>query len=308
LLADSTNDKEISNLFEDAKDKIDKVEGQATEKKKQVITNLAKELEGKIPQTDTICIEIVNQLRGKISERFIRECLDEKYKQKIRAENAKKQKQQEKEYKISDKLAAVTPLNQAEKEQEVKEEGQENKEVIIVDTDGKTFAEKKEIESFIDKDNLNTKDENFDKLHYGLQQLDQQKLQHHHQQQGKEKSPMQELKKEITNNNELECPSCQQLYIEKLELNEALQKATVFNTAEKITPSLSALNDNYIDKTNDIIPFEFRRPFRELRISLAEIFKKTGDCGKVWINGKINIKTREIISFNFGLFSQRQQQ
>jgi hypothetical protein len=61
-------------------------------------------------RTDTICVEIVNQLRGQVSDRFIRECLDEKYKQKVRVENARKQ--QSKKDKETDKLAAVTPLNQ----------------------------------------------------------------------------------------------------------------------------------------------------------------------------------------------------
>jgi hypothetical protein len=53
---------------------------------------LAKDLEGKIP-TDTISVEIVNQLRGRVSQQFIHNCLEMKYKQKHRIENAKKQKQ-----------------------------------------------------------------------------------------------------------------------------------------------------------------------------------------------------------------------
>jgi len=57
---------------------------------------LAKDLEGKVP-TDTISIEIVNQLRGRVSERFVHICLDNKYKQKYRAENAKKRKSKEQE-------------------------------------------------------------------------------------------------------------------------------------------------------------------------------------------------------------------
>jgi hypothetical protein len=140
LAYEESYDETISSLFQDAVVKLDKVDAQAKESKKQIIIDLAKNLEGKIP-TDTISIEIINQLRGQVSERFIRECLDEKYKQKVRVENARKQKyqiRQEEEDKASGKLAAVTPLNQ-----EVEEED-ENKKVIILDTDGRISLQDEE--------------------------------------------------------------------------------------------------------------------------------------------------------------------
>jgi hypothetical protein len=99
LERNNINDEEISNLFEDARNQLDKVEEQAKDKKRQIVIDLAEKLEGKIP-TDTISIEIVNQLRGSVSERFIHECLDEKYKQKHKVENAKKQKKEEEENNI----------------------------------------------------------------------------------------------------------------------------------------------------------------------------------------------------------------
>jgi hypothetical protein len=76
---------------------------------------LAKDLEGKVP-THTISIEIVNQIRGRVSERFIHECLDDKYKQKYRAENAKKRRNKEDEKGNQEKnLAAVALLNRETK-------------------------------------------------------------------------------------------------------------------------------------------------------------------------------------------------
>ena len=81
-------DEELSAVFEEAKSKLDSIDIRAKNEKKQVIVQLSKDLEGKVP-THTISIEIVNQLRGRVSERFIHECLDDKYKQKYRAENAK---------------------------------------------------------------------------------------------------------------------------------------------------------------------------------------------------------------------------
>jgi hypothetical protein len=124
---DETYEAEISLLFEDAKAKLDKIDAQTQKEKKQIVKDLANNLEGKIP-TDTISIEIVNQLRGKVSERFIHNCLDEKYKQKSQVENARKQKKKKKKQEGVDveNLAVLSPPNQ---EAKIKE--------IIVDVDGR---------------------------------------------------------------------------------------------------------------------------------------------------------------------------
>ena len=98
-------EEEISLLFEDARIKLDKTDEQAKKEKKNIVKDLAKDLEGKIP-IDTICIEIVNQLRGRVSERFIRECLEDRYKQEYRAENAKKQKKRHKAKESYENLGA----------------------------------------------------------------------------------------------------------------------------------------------------------------------------------------------------------
>lgn len=90
--------EEIDACFKVAVERLDKVETEAKEKKSQIVRDTAKSLEGKIP-TDEIANEIVHQLRGRVSERLIRHCLDEKYKKKHRVENAKR------------KLAAILPLN-----------------------------------------------------------------------------------------------------------------------------------------------------------------------------------------------------
>jgi hypothetical protein len=69
---------------------------------------LARDLEGKIP-TDEISSEIIHQLHGRVSQRLIHDCLDEKYKKKHRIENARKQKKnQEQDLAALDK---AVPLN-----------------------------------------------------------------------------------------------------------------------------------------------------------------------------------------------------
>jgi hypothetical protein len=117
-------ESEVSLLFNDARTKLDNIDGQTKKEKKQVIIRLAKELEGKI-FTDTISIEIVNQLRGRVSERFIHKCLDEKYKQKWQVENARKQKKGQQQ-EGTENVAALMPPNQ-----------EHEKEEIMIDNDGR---------------------------------------------------------------------------------------------------------------------------------------------------------------------------
>jgi hypothetical protein len=84
-------EEKVALLFENARTELDAIDELAQEDKQKVVKDLAKHLEGMI-QRDTICIEIVNQLRGRVSEHFIRECLEDKYKQPQKMQNARKQK------------------------------------------------------------------------------------------------------------------------------------------------------------------------------------------------------------------------
>ncbi|HEY6163840.1 MAG TPA: hypothetical protein VIW25_02930 [Nitrososphaeraceae archaeon] len=134
-LTPANADNDISSIFEAAIAKLDNIDSEAKKQKKQIIIELAKKLEEKIP-VNTISIEIVNRLHGRSSERFIRQCLDEKYKQKSRVENARKQKKKEEGKKeqqeqiCNENLAALPPLNQEAKEIAVDVHGRE--ETVIV--------------------------------------------------------------------------------------------------------------------------------------------------------------------------------
>ena len=66
--------KKVNTDFDQQKNEIDIV---ADEKKKNIIIRLAKDLEGKIP-INTICMEVIVQLRGYVSESFICKRLDPK--------------------------------------------------------------------------------------------------------------------------------------------------------------------------------------------------------------------------------------
>lgn len=128
--------EKIDKIKEDAKKEKTQVEADANKKQTEIVKDLAKDFEGKMP-TNRICNEIVHQLRGKVHERLIRRCLDEKYKEKHRVANARKQK---KKHESTDHLAAQVPLNNGDSNL------QEEKKVVI-DTMGNEIVEQEDADT-----------------------------------------------------------------------------------------------------------------------------------------------------------------
>lgn len=301
---DENHDEKINKLFNDARDELQKVDFDANETKKQIITKLAKDLEGKIPE-ETISVEIVSQLHDQISERFIRECLPEKYKQKYRVKNAKKQKKKSKQE--ESKLAVLPPLNQQQHQQEdqniktdEKEEQQKNKGYIITVVDGRSYIQldddnDKEQSTASSDDYLTLEDKSFNQTSYQPQQEQEQEQQLKEQNDHdlKESSSSKELDDET--HGQIDAP----------ENSSELITATE-NIASQSTST--SKYDNEADTPNDILPFEFSIIYRELRYHLTPLYSKIGDHGKVWFCGKINKKTGLVISTNLGRISQQQQQ
>ena len=80
-------------------------------------------------------------MRGQVSPGFIRECLGEEYKQKIRIANARKQKRPQQEPDPIDDLAkATTPNQEAEK-----------KKVIMLGVDGQAMLTGREEDDQVDE-------------------------------------------------------------------------------------------------------------------------------------------------------------
>jgi hypothetical protein len=269
-------DEEISYLFENARSKLDKIDAHTQKEKKQIVKDLAKDLEGKIP-TDTICIEIVNQLRGRISERFIRECLEEKYKQRSRVENARRQKLQEQQ--DNENLAALPPLNKKFKNKE-----------IILDVDGRSVQDANQTASSVT--DTSTIDRTF----------------------AKASNQQQELEKQV-NHNLKECSSCKALCSENLELKEALEKASPLITADKVIsasslstfpPAASTTCDNHLDAADDTLEVEFPLLFRDVGEYVASLSTEIDDgTSKVWFSCKIDKKSGHIISAKTGRIDQQ---
>jgi hypothetical protein len=137
-----SNEDAISLCFKAAKEKVEKVDADAEKKKKeadadaekkktQIVQDLAKSLEGKIP-TERICNEIVHQMQGNPSPTLIRASLDEKYKEKRRVQNARKRKRN-----VIEDLATVVLLDEEKPKQQIAVT-QDGKSIIINETSSNT--------------------------------------------------------------------------------------------------------------------------------------------------------------------------
>ena len=267
----SSIEQEISLLFEAARNKLEKIDAQAKKEKKQIVKDLAKDLEGQIP-TDTISIEIVTQLHGKVSERFIHECLDEKYKQKHLVDNAKKQKRQPEEQDGNENLAALPPLNQEDRNKEVDSDGRSVK--------GKNPVPSKTVDTSITDSTFHTR----------------------------ASSPRVGFKKQA-NGDLKECSTCKELCFENLELKEALKKATPLVIADKVSTASSlstSIHYNHQEVANDFLEVEFALLFRDVREYLASLSTEIDDgSSKVWFSCKIDKKSDHVISAKTGRIDQQ---
>jgi len=203
-------DNVLVGLFENARTEFDKIDNNSKQQKNQVIKDLAKSLEGKIP-IDSICIEITNQLRSRVSESFVRQCLDDKYKQSHRADNAKKQNRKQTSDKLKEKvekLASVTTLNQED----------QNDKIIIVEATGQALVQTDPDYSDNDNSLLNNEDP-FDKNIAT----------------GKDSSNIHHQKEKQKGILKLrECPSCIEVNSENVQLKEIIKKQNQFTTADNI--------------------------------------------------------------------------
>jgi hypothetical protein len=280
-------EQEINYLFDDARKELAKVDENAKELKKDIVKKLAKKLEGKIP-TDTICIEIVTQLKGptpeKVSERFIRECLDEKYKQKHKVENAKKKKKQKQEE--NNNLAAETPLD--------------NNEVITVDADSRTSFFQRDED---DKSSKTATDDDQPDL-INDKTFTQSPYISHLEQDNSIKERADHL------DNEIKDQSSDDSDYQNLEQDEVIDKPYQVTTNNenrlKIFPEDKSISTFNISA--GILPFEFSWSFKEVRNYLTPLYRTTGDSGRIWFSGRINKNTGEVISHFGRLYQQLQEE
>jgi hypothetical protein len=224
------NEQEISLWVQVAIERLEKVDSDAKEKKTQIVKDLAKNLEGKIP-TDRIANEIVHQLRGKVSERLIHSCLEKKYKEKYRVENAQKRK---KKREVTAESAAPLLLEQEKPQQLMVAVTEEGKSVTIDETSKNREASiskrtRTDDNSEAEAPAINqTKSVSFDEQTpymktdiNGTSLVAIEKLAQNRSGKGSES----DLEK---------CPKCSVLRLHNQELEEALRKTTTLSTADTL--------------------------------------------------------------------------
>lgn len=287
--AEEKHDAEVTRLFEDARDKLEKVEANAIKQKRQIVVDLAKSLEGKV-SIDSICMEIINQLRGQVSASFIRQCLDEKYKQKTRVENARKQQNRQPKSKYSEKLATVTSLNQ--------EDGEDKKGVIVAEVGGNSQTtiqedyneeDERDNEQSVSNELPHKKDRNFAAQLTSIQEQEQQQPQNQYR----------------PHESEIKSPNSKDQHFDSVEPEDVPDDPSQMIAEDKTVLTKSSIYNNESDNNNDhIIYFEFSLPYREISEHMRLLFRVIGNEGGVWFSGSIDKINGKVISSKIGRLSQ----
>lgn len=310
----SSLDTEIRTLCRNAIDQPKKVDTNSNRQKKQIITELARRLEEKVIPINTICIEIVNQLRGFVSESFVRKCLDQKYKDPRRSQNAKQQnkvhltkpktdpkskldslKKIDKEYPeaiISDNsddiddLALLGTLDQEIVKEE--EEDQLQEIVAIADANGSQMLIRRDENNRFDED-----------IHGDTKYRDLDS-----------KIPLTEKNNQTT--TDLLCEPIQQILPSKCsdcerkdilihlknitieELEQAIEKSTQLVSADKLADKVSMVRIE--ESTKQKIPFNMDIPFEDLRRDMASNNRSIASNMSIVFSGYVNQDTGKVIN------------
>jgi hypothetical protein len=256
------------------KDQIERLrnlvkEGEENQKTmKQIISEIAGDLEKeeKVPlnQISTITTKILKDI---VSRRYINECLDDKYKNTTRSENARKQNKNKPGHMTDGQGSEeLVPLNHEIGEKET---------ISIVGNDQITFESTENDVKVKPKDisMVSTNIVNSSSLEF----LDEY---------GKNSDKNDSTKESIISDQMDEIN----------QLREALRKSIQFNTAASSTKSSEKKNTFEVH----VIEGEFSMKFHKMQKYLADLLSKIGSSGDVWLKFKYDIDEKEVIYADFG--------
>jgi hypothetical protein len=261
-------EKDIVLLVENAIDELNVIKDHSEKENKQIVSDLAKDLERIIPM-DTICMEIVLRLHGHLSPRTIRKYLDLKYKIKSKVDNARKQKTNQ----LS--LAALGPLNNNGGTVVVNDRN----DISFPGGDNKQPYQPSEI-SAEDSSSAGT--------------LPQEESSSSTEQ----KQPC----KAQVDPGLTECHGCIDKEERIKELEEVLQKIPQFIAADKVGSSTVA-SEGLREEPEEPLEFEVSKKEWEIRNYMNQIIYPS----RIWFNGRIDRKSGKIIYFGLGRLDQLHQ-
>jgi hypothetical protein len=265
--------EKLDKVEADAKKKIDAVEAETKKAKSQIVQELARNLEGKIP-TDEISSEITHQLHGRVSQRLIHDSLDEKYKKKHRVENARKQKK-EQEHDLA-ALNEPVPLNL---EMVVDNSGTETVEPAVqsrqpdhrTDTGINANTSKSEPSTITNSSADNRNYNSFDNSELSGDDEERE--------------------------NQRKCKNCEILQQKNEQLQSKLQG---YEEVVRARTSIKTAKELIYRSTDGYQQFEFSVPFEPLRQQMIAAFNSDRSVNRVWFTGKFNQKTGEVVDIQIG--------
>jgi hypothetical protein len=252
-------------LVENTIDKLKGVKNSAEKENRQIVIDLAKDLEGIIPM-DTIGTEIISWLNGHLKPRTIRKYLDEKYKVKSRVQNARKQKKNK-----QSGLAASGPLDNY------------NETVVIDGGEKICFHYLDNTPSYQPK---------------AISVVDSEAIRSVFQKESLNLTEQKQSSEGQVNAGLTECPGCIEREEKIKELEEAHQKVQQFTIADKMGPSAAA-TENLKEKPVEPLEFELSKKMVDIRDYIKSNNIIDYDDA-IWFNGRIDLNSEKIIYFELG--------
>jgi hypothetical protein len=297
VLTEKSNEEEISSCVKVALEKLDRVDANAEKEKTQIVKDLAKGLEGKIP-TARIASEIVHQLHGKVSPRTIRNCLDEKYKERHRVVNARKQKRKE----SREDLAASVPLNdRMEKEVVIDTSGNvvvEPQAPIIkgIDGNGEEVIARSNRRDVMECGNCKIKDSKIKELEDFVRKTTQltpaNQIAEEKDNKTKELDKRtQELAESSVNHSHDEANQ-NGLYDNNVEGTADAETKNESTLTHSEIVSVSKRKEDLTDTKNEVLVSHISMPFENLRRDMSAVFQSTKGIGNVFFKVCIDLGTR----------------
>lgn len=347
----SFSDEEIRELCQEAIEQIKKVDAElsqqrknlrtiADEKKKDIIRTLAKNLEGKIP-TNTICKEVVNQLRDHASEGFIRKCLPLKYKDIRRSQNASQQNKQhsntanvnieksttdygksveqepkgmsDDEENEDDNLALQGALEQEEEDKEI--EVNTEQEIPIPTADGQILIQRSKgngNDSNNDEDASLTNANTFSPslVEKTWEETAPQAREEYHEEEQLRVKYLDELEDKILKEKDPKVKIWMEIVLKReikiFQLREALEKSHQFQTADKLSkintePPVRSKDVDGIKE--DVAEFVEYKTYKEVS-DFAIPFFRLGNSAKLPFTIRIDITNRKLLTLHLGTLDE----
>jgi hypothetical protein len=314
--SDTTVDEDdISSIIEEMKVKLDKINEREKEnilekkelsrsKKEIVLEGATKIMEIKLSRgesIDTVSTDLTKELKGRVSETYVRRLLDKKLKQKIQSDNASKQKKS-KDRVYDDNKSSDTSVAKLDG-------GGGGIEIINRQRADVASADVDDMISITEIDpNENNKKKSLGANDISVIDIDAI-TQINENNSVSESKGEQQVTDSVLGTSKIACLECPikgkeilDLEQENFQLKEVIQKSGLFKTAMELK------SDSIVSCPEPVIPIEYSMKRSTMQKNLMGLTSPSTSIEdeEIWLNIRYEWKTKIVMSFGFGRLDQLQ--